>query len=246
MAKKKSIAPHVVPTRLSSLISENNLEHAQLARLIIEYGTASKTTEKSLVSSISYWITGKRPVPAKYVDALAEIFHVTKEYLFGISDEPNSTTPSKKPKTTHQTAEIAINDLVHYDNCPVYVSFLTESSENAWGICDISNNHIVFKGSHLELTEYNKKHIRVYVLKPEHLDTIPQCRKQIPLAEAMKLERVYIRMRTDDIKICSLYNGWYRNNESKTGFISATGHILPYEGTGFTYNIYPDVPQCGF
>lgn len=63
--------------------------------------------------------------------------------------------------------------------------------------------------------------------------------QQMTLRQVLNSEEtVFVRMRNADPQIYSMYDGWYKLNETKDFLVNEEGRMLPINGCGITYNCY--------
>lgn len=227
----------IIATRLTSARKKIDMTQGQFADEISEI-VGDKKISCSLISS---WENGRRNIPTKYVDAIAEILGVTKEYLYGLTDDATSREIDNEIKISK--SEIPYEDLCKYDRLPVYVEFIDYSHEGGWGIYIKHENYImlpdfIFKVGTGERTKH--KNVRFYIMAPEYI--IPNINGRISMdyAKMMNRKKVFVKMNTADPAIRNKYNGWYRHNEDHTALINAVGYVLPYEGLNVSYSAYSE------
>lgn len=228
----------ILPSILISLREEYNMTQQDFVDRIYEFSGEEISLTKA---NVSLWETGRRPVPYYLHKIIAKVFNVTTTYLYGLTDDPKNDKPiPAKLSNRSSDKEIPIDKLRLYHGLPVFVAFTNFQAENGWALYDKRLNALVFTDNKLELNSQNLKAIKLYEMRPEYLCDYSVSSKMLQLSEAIKKNRVYIKMRTDNESICNIYDGFYRNNENYTAFISQTGLVLPYDGVGISYNIYSE------
>ncbi len=91
----------------------------------------------------------------------------------------------------------------------------------------------------LSLVRLSTPKVKIYPAKPAFIGTSAPKSKSLALANnARQHEQVYIKMTTSDTEVHALYDGWYKKNETDTGFINSSGLVLPYSGYGLSYVAY--------
>ena len=228
------------PGILSYLREQNHVTQAELAAYLSK-AIDEKYDYKVRSQLISLWETGKRPVPERYYEPLMDYYGVSLEYLCGMTDNPLGFESDKKNtsfSTSHENEPIKINDLHNYNGLPVFVVFKDYEHKAQWGILDETNMRIVFASFTLSLVRLSTPKVKIYPAKPAFIGTSAPKSKSLALANARQHEQVYIKMTTSDTEVHALYDGWYKKNETDTGFINSSGLVLPYSGYGLSYVAY--------
>lgn len=227
----------IIAARLTSCRNKTGMTQGKFADEVSEI-CGDKKISCSLISS---WETGRRNIPEKYVDAIAEILGVTKEYLYGLTDDMTSRQVDNVVKISK--SEIVYEDLCKYDRLPIYVEFTNYSNEGGWGIYVHKKNQIIlpdfiFKVGTGERTKY--KDVHFYIMAPDYIIPTINGRHSLDYAKMMNRKKVFVKMNTADPAIRNKYNGWYRHNEDHTALINAVGYVLPYDGLNVSYSAYSE------
>lgn len=249
MSRKSGLSSQykVIPERLIKLRLEMGMTQSELCETLNEkkpdviLPDGSRQSKHLQFSAASAWETGRRPVPDDYVPYLAEIFGVTKGYLYGFTDNPKEdATEPKQTDDPNNRIEIPFDSLYKFHNMPIYVVFPNHSHEDAWSIYDDYLKRFVFRTYVLRLTKQNAANMRFYKIAPSFEHDSPNWTKTtLSMKEMLSAKRVYISMISSDQAIRAKYDGWYRHNEDNTYLIKAgSGLILPYEGLNISFAAY--------
>lgn len=228
------------PGILSYLREQNNITQGELAAYLSK-AIDEKYDYKVRAQLVSLWETGKRPVPERYYEPLMDYYGVTLEYLCGMTDNPLGNESEEKDasfSSLYENEPININYIHNYNGLPIYVVFKDYEHKAQWGIVDEANMRIVFAGFTLSLVRLPTSKVMIYPAKPTFIGVPAPKSISLPLANALQHEQVYIKMTTSDPEVHALYDGWYKKNETDTGFINSSGLVLPYSGYGLSYVAY--------
>ncbi len=107
--------------------------------------------------------------------------------------------------------------------------------ESRWAIYDAIKDEFQFNEYRIKntaaLREYAYFYTRHPVDRPDHL-------KAADRARIMSAEKVYVQMMSPSPEMRSLYNGWYKHNETRSALINDAGLVLPYSGLYVAYKAY--------
>lgn len=224
----------ITAKRIAYLRSKNNLTQEELANLVTELSDRSLPLSKPTISA---WETGRRTPSLSMMKHLAKIFNVTVEYLKGISDMTDGSTPDSLSKYNKEI-EISFSDLKLYDGKPVFLSFPTNMYEDQWGIINITKHLIVLKEGILDIKEPIQ--CVFYIREPDYAYyKTRKGRHSMDMNDFLAAKRpIYVEMITPSRYIQGLYNGWYHHNEKHTCLINSRSLTLTYDGLGISYNAY--------
>lgn len=231
---------YLKPGILSYLREQNNVTQAELADYLSK-AIDQKYDYKVRSQLISLWETGRRPVPERYYKPLMDYYGVSLEYLCGMTDDPLGNESDGKDTSfsaLYENEPIKTNDLHSYNGLPVFVVFRNFEHKAQWGILDETNMRVVFAHFTMSLIRYTTPKVDIYPMKPEYIGVPTEQVSALSLGSALNHERIYIRMTTSDKEVHALYDGWYKKNETDTGFINSSGLVLPYSGYGLSYVAY--------
>lgn len=228
------------PGILSYLREQNHITQAELADYLSK-AIDEKYDYKVQSQLISLWETGRRPVPEKYYEPLMNYYGVSLEYLCGMTDDPLGNDPDMKDtpfSASYENEPIKSNDFHNYNRLPVFVVFKDYEHKAQWGILDATNMRIVFTSFTLSLVRLSTSKVKIYPTKPAYIGVPAPESNSLALGTARQHEQVYIKMTTSDSEVHALYDGWYKKNETDSGFINSSGLVLPYSGYGLSYVAY--------
>lgn len=233
----RTAAPRLVkPRNLAMARAHSNMTQQELANAL------SQRVGRTLnVSTISSWEKDKRGVPRKYISGLATVLDVTIDYLMGRTekmDEKVSNIPDSEEDKDY-IPPIDKNDMMRFDNTPVWVEFIYGNAVDGWALYDAKREVVIMK----ERTyKANDKLMKYYPTKPGYAIQNPyfERRKVMEVARFYKAESMYIVYDSPDPGLRKLYTGWYHHNETHTAIINAEGLSLPYEGLNKYYMAYDD------
>lgn len=228
------------PGILSYLREQNHITQAELADYLSK-AIDEKYDYKVQSQLISLWETGRRPVPEKYYEPLMNYYDVSLEYLCGMTDDPLGNEPDMKDtpfSASYENEPIKSNDLHNYNGLPVFVVFKDYEHKAQWGILDAANMRIAFASFTFPLVRHSTPKVKIYPAKPVYIGVPAPGSKSLALSAARQHEQVYIKMTTSDSEVHALYDGWYKKNETDSGFINSSGLVLPYSGYGLSYVAY--------
>ena len=212
------------------------LKQCELARIIEEKAGGDAHLSTALISA---WETGRRPVPEKYMDILADIFGCTRDYLSGLSDEKNKTKAQsrkgkKKPDTLY---EIRFEELDSYDKEPIYCVFSTMEFPNGWMLYDASCGRMLFTDGERKITRI--KDVRFYTRTPDYERGSSKTKRALEYAQVVKCDRVYVKMTSPSESVRAKYDGWYMvDTENGTLTDPWRGYVLPLEGIAVSFFCY--------
>lgn len=224
----------VIHSRLAQLRNESNYTQAEVMRLLKEYTNGQSTAS---ISQYSSWECGRRSVPQRYIEPLANIFDVTIDYLCGLSSDKDGLI-QEKSILSRDEEEIAYEQLHLYDKQPIFLVFLNYEHENAWGIYDHSKNTVNCLDYEYKISINQSQNVRFYAFIPRFVSTPPSTIKAMDILSMLSYSHVYIEVNSSDKNIQKEYNGWYKHNETRTALINAKGLILPYDGLNYSYTAY--------
>lgn len=224
----------ILPSIMMRMREEHGLCQQDVVDILYE-----KSQIKLSKSNVSLWECGRRPVPFYLHQPIADIFGVTTAYLYGITDDPQGEPEQRVNNERVSDKLIPLGELHHYHGLPVYVAFPDKDKPDSWAIYDKVHHTLVFPDGIMELSHLDSV-IMVYAMRPEYLCDYPIGVRRLHLSEAIKKDKVYIKMCTSNERVCNIYDGFYRNNENYSGFINSRGLALPYDGAGISYHIYSD------
>lgn len=234
MAKTKSYTclPQKTSARISALRIKNNMTQQELGITVSEL---SKRDTLYTVSAVSAWECGRRMPTEGTFKILASVFGVSIAYLKGLSDDPLGEAETSSTINPNENAEIHAVELDKdllplYDGKPVFVSFNNYEHKDQWFIYNVTKDTLI--GSEFTINSSDPSIKRVFSFDP-YLTDLGKCLsiKDLLICKTS----VYVSMKSPDRQICSLYNGWYHNNENNTALINKDGLSLPYEGLNNSY-----------
>lgn len=232
-------------TAAPRLVKPKNLAlarvHAKMTQQELANALSAKVGRTLNVSTISSWEKDKRGVPRKYIAGLSSVLGVTIDYLVGNTQKMDEKVTKMSEDETDEDyiPPIDKNDMLRFDNTPVWVEFIYGNAVDGWALYDAKREVIIMK----ERTyKANDKLMRYYPAKPGYAIQNPYFnrRKVMEVARFYKAEAMYIVYDSPDPGLRKLYTGWYHHNENHTAIMNAEGLTLPYEGLNKYYQAYDD------
>lgn len=225
---------HIVTQRVAMLRIKNGFDQKRFADELSQIANTDKEIKQSNVSG---WETGRRPIPLKYLGAIADLFGVSQAYLLGEGNNPY-TEDKDLTALKDEKYEIPMTKLYAYDKLPVFVSFDQVVHEPGWAIYDRTGSRFVFADDYVTEVAFNKVGGKVYTQDPRMADIMLNNLRSLDMSKLLSREQVYVSMMTMDTFTRGVYNGWYKHNEDHSMLINARGNTLPYHGLNVAYKAY--------
>lgn len=223
-----------IPARIVNLRQSKGLSQADVIDQINNL-TGSKISK----SLISHWETGLRSVPVKYIPALCQILGCTKQYLYGISDSPNSVDSSGS-ESEAKLELVPSNSIHEYDDMPLYVEFSDGFHIDGWAIYTRYNNTLHFPDTKIQLGNNNldMNYVKFYFFAPSYALGVTTRKSTLSYGKVMNNNLVFVKYKSSSPSIRAMYDGMYHHNETRTALINNEGLVLPYEGINKFYVCY--------
>lgn len=226
-------------SRIRALRTEQGLTQEKLLKSLNEtLGMQRPYSDLTL----SAWETGRKMPTTTVLVAFAQMFHVTVDYLLGLTDErslnpgdPNSDSSQNNSYDYSKDIAINLRELSSYDKKPVFVKFNNSKLLDAWGIVDAKNERIVFSDKMVPISNkfnYYSSHVIC------NTGFSIEGRKPYSYSTMLKAKNMWIEMIGAEGFIRGRYNGIWHHNEQNTCLVNALGLTLPYSGLGISYNAY--------
>ena len=197
-------------------------------------------------ASVSLWLTGRRNIPLKYLEALTSMLKVKEPFLLGLADNPETEWSEVSEEDREEKLDsVDFSELFAYDGQPLWVSFTTYIHEDGWAIYNRDKRCFVFRDGIIEEKNLKKKTslgdeyiCSFYTKDMTRTAENGVARKSLDMNSMLASNRVFVKMISPDKSVHALYDGWYHHNEDKTALISAEGRVLPYEGIKVAYRAF--------
>lgn len=195
------------------------------------------------ISTVSAWETGRKIPSNTLLSGIADYFGVAMDFLLGRVDSEDNigdTQVSKEASSSDYYVGYKIdkNELSIYDGKPVFVVFRTLEHPSQWGILDLEKNRVVFKSFFLNINESFGINFDLHSMQTVENSSFETNIRPYTMNNLMAASMVYVKILSYDDSLRARYNGWYKHTPNRDGLINATGHVLPYEGLGISYNAY--------
>lgn len=225
----------VVYERLAYLIEKSGSSQAKFASDL-----TNQSGHTVSPASVSLWITGRRSVPQKYIDDIANMFGVTEAYLLGMTDDPHKTWNDieKEGKKQEELYIIDRWQLYAYDRQPIYVTFENYDHEDGWAIYNRARQTFVFADDMIREDVLMRIGAKFHTKDITQLDDPLKLRNSLDLHTLMTTKNIYVYMISADRYVHGMYDGWYHHNENHTALINNQGLVLPYTGLKKAYRAY--------
>lgn len=229
-------------------ISKDRLIIARQDLGLAQYELAAKISEKLqenfAKSNVSLWERGRRNIPMKYLDILAEILSVDPKYLLGENVEKDGTPILSLIETEEEYIEVAYSELFMYDGMPIFVKFMNGERENAWAIFDRMTGVFVFANQKVK-ANLNLSKIAKFYLRPDlYVQYSSLYKNALNMTQFRNAENIYIRSTSGDNAVRNRIDGWYHHNADKTCLVDDKGNALEYNMLGVTYMAYSEGRNC--
>ena len=225
--------------RLALLRHQKGMTQDEFAMEISE--VANRNRAYSLLT-VSAWESGDKLPPLHIFNLICDYFCVSADYMLGRSDDTGnkalaSATPVNYKGIYKPDFLVTYNDLPKFDGEPIYVVFCDKRSHDRWGVLNAAKMEIAFPGAYLRVTRNTNC---IYYARIPEFEKTPKynLKKRLSMKQMKYAEKVWIEMISPNEKVKAQYNGWYRNNETKSLLINAIGLTLPYDGLSITYNAF--------
>lgn len=233
----------VFSNRFASLRIKSGMTQQEWAHDFSDYIDRDKNYT---LMTISQWESGSKLPPLFAAINIAKYFHVSMDWLIGLTDDETGTIQESNTDYQQSATEMEANLIIKddqvkgFDKQPVYVVFDNKDLPNRWGILDWRKDRIVFSDGLMSLK--NGMRFTLYANIPD-AERSPKynVRKPLSMSQLRKKkhgDKVWVEMKSMDGIVKAKYNGWYKFNSTTNCLENIMGFVLPIDGMSISYDVF--------